>query len=353
MKISDKIIDYYYKNKRDLAWRSTKNPYLIWISEIMLQQTQVTQVKGYYQKFVKRFPDIFSLAYADEKEVLLYWQGLGYYSRARNLHFSAKYIVRKHNGVFPDNYQDIIKLKGIGEYTAAAIASIVFNETIPAIDGNVYRVLARIFNEKTNIYSNEGKKRFKELAKFMIENQPPGDFNQAMMELGATICKAANPACRICPVFEHCAALINNTVLKLPVNKKNLKVKNRYFQYLIIIDDKFSFLKKRKKNDIWKGLYDFPLVETKKILKPEKFFLNKEFIKLCGTTFELIYISDVIKHRLSHQLLHLRFYVLKKQDFCNTDEYVRLSLPDIKNFPMSKIIDDFVTDYILNSYLAQ
>ncbi|MCF6242896.1 MAG: A/G-specific adenine glycosylase [Bacteroidales bacterium] len=342
MNISAKIIDYYYKHKRALVWRSTKDPYLIWISEIMLQQTRVNQASNYFLRFTKRFPNVHELAKADENELLNFWQGLGYYSRARNLHFSAKYIVQELKGVFPDNYKEIIKLKGIGEYTAAAIASIAFNEKIAAIDGNVYRVLARLFNEYLPIDTAEGKKRFKELANYMMINHKSGDFNQAMMEFGATVCKPAKPDCVICPVANQCEAFKTGNILELPVKKKAAKVKDRYFQYLVLIKGKSIFLQKRAENDIWKGLYQFPLLETKNSITPESFIKSKDFYDLVGTGAHIKDISGEIKHRLSHQLLHIRFYKIKLEQFAHDCDYDLIAIGDLSRYPVPKVIEDYI-----------
>ncbi len=342
MNISGEIIDYYYKHKRELVWRSTKNPYIIWISEIMLQQTRVNQASDYFLRFTKRFPTVHELAKADENEVLNYWQGLGYYSRARNLHFSAKYIVYELNGIFPDNYKDIIKLKGIGEYTAAAIASICFHEKVPAIDGNVYRVLSRLFEEYSPTDTATGKKRFKELAAYMIANHSPGDFNQAMMEFGATVCKPVKPDCGICPVANQCKAFKTGTVLELPLKKKTAKVKNRYFQYLVLIKAKSVFLQKRAENDIWKGLYQFPLLETDKDLAFSDFVKSEDFYDLVGTGAHIIDVSDEIKHRLSHQLLHIRFYTIKIEQFAHAEYYDLIAIEDLDKYPVPKVIEEYM-----------
>jgi len=342
MNISGKIIDYYYNHKRALVWRSTKDPYIIWISEIMLQQTRVNQVNDYFLRFTNRFPDVHKLAKADENEVLNYWQGLGYYSRARNLHFSAKYIVDEFNGIFPNNYKDIIKLKGVGEYTAAAIASICFDEKVPAIDGNVYRVLSRLFEEYSPTDTATGKKRFNELAVYMIENQKPGDFNQAMMEFGATVCKPVKPDCEICPVANQCKAFKNGTVLELPLKKKTTKVKNRYFQYLVLIKGESVFIQKRSENDIWKGLYQFPLIESKGIVFPEKFIESMRFHDFVGADAHILKISDEIKHRLSHQLLHIRFFTIKIEQFAHVEHYDLIAIDELDKYPVPRVIEEYI-----------
>jgi len=346
MPISDKIIRYYYQNKRDLAWRNTKDPYIIWISEIMLQQTRVDQATGYFKRFTRRFPDVQSLANASEDEVLKLWQGLGYYSRARNLHFTAKYIAHELNGEFPASYKELLKLKGIGEYTAAAIASIAFNEKVAAIDGNVYRVLARILDEHSPVDTADGKKKFKQLANDLIQNHAPGDFNQAMMEFGATVCKPANPQCADCPVSGNCLALQNGTIMQVPVKKKMQKVKNRYFHYLYIIEGKNTFLQKRPGKDIWKGLYEFPLIETQRQIQTQKLILSDDFRKLFKGNVHIEHISEEIKHRLSHQLLHIRFYKIIAENFFEKDAYTIISVDEIEKYPVPKVIAEYIKESV-------
>ncbi|CAG0910098.1 unnamed protein product [Cyprideis torosa] len=221
---SKKIIDWYQINKRDLPWRNTKDPFTIWLSEIILQQTRVAQGLPYYQRFIKAFPNLEKLAVASEQEVLKLWQGLGYYSRARNLHYSAIYIVNELNGKFPSNYNDLLNLKGVGDYTASAIASICYNEPTAVVDGNVYRVLARYFGIETAINSTKGVKEFKLLAQELIDDDNPGTHNQAVMEFGARMCKPQNPDCLSCPLKESCVSLQKNKVNLLPFKEKKLKL---------------------------------------------------------------------------------------------------------------------------------
>jgi A/G-specific adenine glycosylase len=243
MKFSNTLVYWYLQNNRDLPWRKTKNPYFIWLSEIMLQQTRVAQGLSYYQKFTTTFPTVFDLAKADESTILKMWQGLGYYSRARNLHFSAKQIVEELNGEFPSTYEEIIKLKGIGDYTASAIASICFEEATAVVDGNVYRVLSRYFGIKTAINSTAGIKEFKALAQTLIDRKQAGTFNQAIMDFGALHCKPQNPLCEICPLSDGCVALEKNLTKELPVKEKKIKVRKRYFNFLVIKtgDDKTNY----------------------------------------------------------------------------------------------------------------
>ena len=257
------LIDGWYRqNKRDLPWRTTRDPYFIWLSEIILQQTRVDQGMNYYLKFTRNYPTIRHLAEASEQEVLNDWQGLGYYSRARNLHQTAKYIHKELNSSFPESYEKIIKLKGIGPYTAAAIASFAFDEGVAAVDGNVYRVLSRIFDIDLPIDSTQGKKAFQELANSLIPTKNPGDFNQGMMEFGAMQCTPVNPKCEHCPFSERCLAKMHNTIAARPVKAKKTAVRNRYFYYFIFRETDRICIQKRTQKDIWQHLFEFPLLET-------------------------------------------------------------------------------------------
>ena len=341
MHIEQEIIKWYHINKRELPWRKTKDPYIIWISEILLQQTQVKQAIGYFERFIEHFPNINVLANASEEEVLNQWQGLGYYSRARNLHFSAKYIVRELNGVFPKNYNSIIKLKGVGDYTAAAIASIAFSEMVPAIDGNVYRVLARLFNEQSDTVSANGKKIFKKIATNLIQNQNPADYNQSMMEFGALLCKPANPSCTECPVKDVCLAFKHGTIKDLPLKKKKIKIKNRYFHYIFIISNKETLIQKRTEKDIWQGLYEFPLIETKTETNTEDLLSSEKWMKITGKTFELIKVSTPVLHKLSHQLLHISFYTIKAKKI-NKCQQTQIPIKQLVDYPVPKVIENFI-----------
>lgn len=295
MSFSHTIIRWYHKNKRDLPWRHTSDPYKIWLSEIILQQTRVQQGLPYYETFVKKFPTIHHLAEAREDVVMKTWQGLGYYSRARNLHFTAKYIAQKLKGIFPTKYEEIKKLKGIGEYTAAAIASFAFNEPHAVVDGNVFRVLSRYLGIRIPVDSTEGKKAFTQKSNLLIDKKDPGTFNQAIMEFGALQCVPQNPDCNKCPLKKDCRAYANNEIAMLPVKSQKVKVRNRYFNYFVVRKDGKTLIRKRTENDIWKNLYDFPMTETKKEMK-----------KIEGAI-----ASKSFKHVLSHQVIYARFWELK------------------------------------------
>ena len=285
MKFHNTLIKWYLQNKRDLPWRKTTNPYPIWLSEIMLQQTRVAQGTPYFLSFTAAFPTVFDLAKANEEQVLKLWQGLGYYSRARNLHKTAQTVAFEMNGVFPDNYADLLKLKGIGEYTAAAIASFSYNECVPVVDGNVFRVLSRYFDVETDIAQASAKKEFAALAFELMPKDNPAQFNQAIMEFGALQCVPKNPNCTECVFNNSCAALQKKKVDQLPVKSKKTKVRNRYFNYIVAVDDlENTIIQKRTAKGIWHNLYEFPLIETDKVEDFEtvaqqinqNFFLGKQ-----------------------------------------------------------------------------
>ena len=306
---SKKITGWYQLHKRELPWRNTSDPYRIWLSEIILQQTRVNQGLDYYIKFTKEFPAIQKLASAREERVLRLWQGLGYYSRARNLHHTAKEICRKYKGHFPDSYENLIAFKGIGEYTAAAILSIAFNKPYPVVDGNVFRVLARVFGMSTPIDSLEGKKQFNVVAVELLDRNNPGTYNQALMEFGAMYCKPVNPDCRNCCLNHMCKAYQDDTVNHLPVKSKTIRPKKRYFNYLVSYQKGKVVIRKRTANDIWKNLYDFPLIETKKQLSEKKLLSSMEWKAMTGEGPCVIrYVSEEYRHVLTHQVLVARFW---------------------------------------------
>jgi A/G-specific adenine glycosylase len=340
MKFSNTLVYWYLQNNRDLPWRKTKNPYFIWLSEIMLQQTRVAQGLSYYLKFTSTFPTVFDLAKADESTILKMWQGLGYYSRARNLHFSAKQIVEELNGEFPSTYEEIIKLKGIGDYTASAIASICFEEATAVVDGNVYRVLSRYFGIKTAINSTAGIKEFKALAQTLIDRKQAGTFNQAIMDFGALHCKPQNPLCEICPLSDGCVALEKNLTKELPVKEKKIKVRKRYFNFLVIKtgDDK-TILTERKGKGIWQGLYQFPLIECEKIINQKEIIDSEEFIALFPeeTTISLFNKEEIV-HKLSHQHLYTQFWIIETKTLKSAD----ISWKNIQDFPVPVLIANFL-----------
>lgn len=338
------LIDWYSINKRELPWRETTNPYYIWLSEIILQQTQVKQGLPYYNAFVRQYPSVFDLARASEEDVLKLWQGLGYYSRARNLHTTAKHIAHNLNGVFPDNHTDLLKLKGIGDYTASAIASIAFNEVAAVVDGNVYRVLARYFGIDTPINSTLGIKEFKALASSLIDKEQPATYNQAIMEFGARQCKPKSPDCSLCPIKDGCVAVQKDMVGVLPVKLKKTKVTTKYFNFLVCIDkDKNILFEKRNKKGIWQNLYQFPLVESEKSLSIDEFhLLNLENTALKSTAFDYSLYNESDKiHKLSHQHLHTKFWIVEIAQLPKE----AISVKTLKKYPSPVLISDFINEF--------
>lgn len=344
MKFSNTLIYWQLQNHRELPWRKTKNPYFIWLSEIMLQQTRVAQGMAYYLKFTTHFPTVFDLAKADESTVLKMWQGLGYYSRARNLHFTAKLIANELNGKFPSTYKEIIKLKGIGDYTASAIASICFNEPTAVVDGNVYRVLSRYFGIKTPINSSAGIKEFKILAQTLLDTQQPGNYNQALMDFGALHCKPQNPLCETCPFSDSCVALEKKLTKDLPIKEKKIKVRNRYFNFLVLKtkDDK-TVLSERKGKGIWQGLYQFPLLESDTLIDKKDLISSEKFIKLFPneTTISLFNKKEII-HKLSHQHLYTQFWIVETA----TSLQANINWTDIKKYPVPVLIANFIQEFL-------
>lgn len=335
------LIKWYLQNKRDLPWRKTVNPYLIWLSEIMLQQTRVAQGLPYFLSFIEAFPTVFDLADANEEKVLKLWQGLGYYSRARNLHKTAQIVAYEMNGVFPDNYKDLLKLKGIGEYTAAAIASFSYNECVPVVDGNVFRVLSRYFDIETDIAQVSAKKEFAALAFELMPKDTPALFNQAIMEFGALQCVPKNPNCAECVFNNSCAALQKKKVGQLPVKLKKTKVRNRYFNYIVAVDElENTVIQKRTSKGIWHNLYEFPLIETDKAEDFETVAqqINSHFFK--GNKIESLmeYNEESIIHKLSHQHLYIKFW---KANLKGTIED-GMDIKTAKTFPFPVVIHNFI-----------
>lgn len=307
--ISRRLCEWYGHNMRDLPWRSTRSPYLIWVSEIILQQTQVAQGLDYYNRFVGRFPDVASLAAAEEDEVLRYWQGLGYYSRARNMRRAAMDIMTRFGGQFPRSYEALLSLRGVGDYTAAAIVSFAWNLPYPVVDGNVYRVLSRLFAIDTPIDTTTGKKVFQELAGSLLDPADAGTHNQAIMELGALVCSPRDPDCASCPLMDSCLAHARGVETSYPVKRGRINRRVRHFLYLYIIYKGKTWLRRRPEGDIWAGLYEFPLVETAEAIPAESVGGHHAVWALLGdeSNFRILDIQAGKKHVLSHQLLYLSF----------------------------------------------
>lgn len=307
MIFSTKIINWYYKNKRELPWRQEVNPYYIWLSEVILQQTRVNQGLPYYLRFVKNYPTIKDLANASEEKILKDWQGLGYYSRARNLHAAAKTMVREHKGKFPKTFQEILNLEGVGPYTAAAIASIAYQLPHFVVDGNVQRVISRIFGIELPVNSPAGKKEIETVLNKIFDKKRPGDFNQAVMEFGAMHCKPQQPLCETCPFGMECFARKNKKVQDLPLKDKKVKVKSRYFIYLSIRQGKNEFVVKRTDNDIWKNLFEFPLIELAAPLKSTTEISIQKMLLPRKWNYSIKHISEQYKHVLTHRIIYARF----------------------------------------------
>jgi len=340
MTFSKIILLWYSENKRSLPWRNTTDPYRIWLSEIMLQQTRVAQGTPYYIKFIEEFPTVYDLADASEEKVLKLWQGLGYYSRARNLHFTSKKIVEEYNGNFPDTYEELMKLKGVGDYTASAIASISYNLPEAVVDGNVYRVLSRYFGVEIPINASEGITYFKNLARKVLSSENIRDYNQGIMEFGALQCAPKKPLCLSCPLNETCVAFQTNSIDKYPVKLKKAKVKKRFFNYLVVLDEeRNTHLIKRSGKGIWQNLYEFPLLETREEIGVKEI---KQRLPEILTLEEphLVYESSdkAIVHKLSHQHLHTKFWIVKTSDLLEDG----LSPMELDKYPVPVLIAEFI-----------
>lgn len=342
--ISNLLIEWYQQNKRDLPWRGILDPYKIWISEIILQQTRVNQGMSYYLRFIERFPTVDILAEANEDDVLKYWQGLGYYTRARNLHKAAKQIVLDFNGVFPTQHSEVLKLAGIGEYTAAAICSFSYNQLYAVVDGNVFRVLSRLFGIETPIDCSSGKKEFAHLAQSLLSKSAPALHNQAIMEFGALQCVPASPDCNNCPLKNVCQAFEKNLVAQLPVKSQKTKVTNRYFNYLFIEFQGNTFLQKRTNKDVWQNLYEFPLIETDHLLSLSELVGNEKFKSIFEATEELYILkkSNPMKHVLSHRVIFAQFISIK---ISNTSEafshFNKVSMNNLDRYAVSRLMELF------------
>lgn len=332
---------WYEQNQRHLPWRETNNPYYIWISEIILQQTRVVQGLEYYKRFISQFPSVAALASAEEEDVLRLWQGLGYYSRARNLHNAAKQIMQEHNGAFPTKYEDIRRLKGVGDYTAAAICSIAFNQPYAVVDGNVYRVLSRLTNNATPIDSTAGKKLFTQIATTLLDHAAPRIHNQAMMELGAIQCTPANPDCTTCPLITVCQATHAGTAEELPLKEKKTKIKQRYLHYLYIETPQETFLQKRTKKDIWQHLYEPPLIENNHEMQMPELLQHPTFTTLTHNSGIVEIINEVkTKHILSHQHLYAKMiHIQIKHPNEHLNKFIKTTKEQENTYPVPRLIE--------------
>ena len=349
-----KILTYWYlQNKRDLPWRNSADPYHIWLSEIILQQTKVAQGLPYFLRFSEKFPTVFDLANATEENVLKLWQGLGYYSRARNLHAAAKMVVTHYNGEFPTTFSELIKLKGVGVYTASAIASFAANEPVAVVDGNVYRVLSRIFGIFTPINSTNGEKEFKKLADSVLNTKDAATHNQAIMEFGALQCTPKKPKCEICPLNNRCYAFKKDLINELPVKIKKNKVTKKYFTYYIVTYNNEILINKREGKGIWRNLYEFPLFESNnKVTLKEVKQQACQLFKISYAEMQLIEKAEKA-HKLSHQHIFADFYEvsLTKEQFHKIDgDFIKINIEEIEKYPVPVLISKFLEKYILNSF---
>ncbi|MCW4468156.1 A/G-specific adenine glycosylase [Flavobacterium sp. MFBS3-15] len=369
MGFSKSLIQWYLQNKRDLPWRKTTDPYRIWLSEIMLQQTRVAQGTPYFVKFTEAFPTVHDMASAPEEHILKLWQGLGYYSRARNLHATARQVAFEMGGTFPNSYAGLLKLKGVGDYTAAAIASISYGEPVPVVDGNVYRVLARYFGIQTDISSSGAKKQFTEVAASLLPKDDAATFNQAMMEFGALQCVPKNPDCSVCIFNKECAAFLTGRVSMLPVKLKKTKVTDRFFNYLIVKDAAgHTIVNKRTAKGIWHNLYEFPLIETEKEVSvdemsmiigryfadekpprpsgasrhggtgsPEEGKASPAQVAFAPKSITLLHPERIL-HKLSHQHLSIRFWEVEFGNVLSN----AISIEEAMKYPFPIVIHNFM-----------
>lgn len=334
------------QNKREMPWKGDKDPYRIWISEIILQQTRVQQGLNYYNRFIKAWPNVESLARAKEQEVYKLWEGLGYYSRCRNLIASAKYINDELNGMFPEKYEDILALKGVGDYTASAIASFAFNQPYAVVDGNVYRVLARFFGIRIPVDTAEGKKLFKTLANELIGKKNPAEYNQSIMDFGAVVCKPLLPLCYECPLQNLCIAYQKKLVSILPLKEKSIKNRQRFFNYLLVEKGNKIYINQRTEKDIWQNLYEFILIESERLV-PEKEFVECSSVRTLfhGNDFKVDKISKTFSQKLTHQTITGRFiHVTLQNAAVPLKKYRMVSKNELKNLAFPKFITSYLQD---------
>ncbi len=347
MNFQQEIVNWYQLHKRDLPWRHTQDAYVIWLSEIILQQTRVEQGLPYFNRFLEEFPTVADFAAASETQVLKLWQGLGYYSRGRNMHHTAREVMNLHGGVFPVQYDQLLRLKGIGSYTAAAISSFAAGERRAVLDGNVFRIISRYFGIDSPINSTEGKKQFEAMATELIQGQNPMIYNQAIMEFGALQCKPKSPDCGVCPLQQSCEARRQQNVALLPVKLKKVQVRKRYFNYLILEDEANILVKKRQAGDIWQHLYDFPLIETPCPVEDIDNDLVADVKSTYGNEVNIAHLNTQ-KHVLTHQIIYVRFFVLGNYilNFKQDAAVQWVSKRNFNDLPQPKVIADFVKAYL-------
>ncbi|PKP46905.1 MAG: A/G-specific adenine glycosylase [Bacteroidetes bacterium HGW-Bacteroidetes-11] len=351
MDFNQRITEWYRINKRDLPWRKTRNPYFIWVSEIILQQTRIGQGLDYYLRFVDTFPDVSALAKASEQQVLEVWKGLGYYSRARNMHFTAQQVIEDFDGVFPSTFDTLISLKGIGQYTAAAIASICSGEPEPVVDGNVVRVFSRIFGFESPVGSTKIFKDVREKSKSFITDSDPGTYNQAVMEFGALFCKPKNPQCETCIFKDECYAFKNNRVEKLPLPKTDKPKRDRWMNYLVVVTPQGLLMQQRGIKDIWANLWEFPLLESDRLITVDEAIQWIDDERLLPDGTEIVKFEKDFQHILTHQRIFARFFIAwTKQEVVLQDSVHRRVIHKdfIQELPVSRLIDKFIDESSLN-----
>lgn len=350
IELSKRLQRWYMEHKRDLPWREEVTPYQVWLSEVILQQTRVDQGIDYYHRFVTHFPDVASLADADEQEVLKFWQGLGYYSRARNLHKAARQIVVDFGGKMPRSYDDLLKLKGVGPYTAAAVASIAYGLPHAVVDGNVYRVLSRLFGIETPIDTTKGRREFAQLADLILDKDHPSEHNQAVMELGALVCLPRRALCDECPLADRCYALKNQRVYDFPLREKRVRIRTRYFSYFHIINGDYTYIRQRQERDIWRNLYEFPLIEHADVAGFEGILPDdalKVIMKDVG--FAEMEHRWRTRHVLTHQVLHIDFYLVRLSDenlVMNDTGFLEVKIDDIDKYPVSALMGKYLDTFV-------
>lgn len=346
MQVTQELINWYNTRKRDLPWRHTTDAYTIWLSEIILQQTRVEQGLPYFHRFLDKYPTVTNFAAAPEDDILKLWQGLGYYSRGRNMLKTAVQVQQQYGGIFPTAYDELIKLKGIGEYTAAAITSFSVNEPRAVLDGNVYRVLSRYLGISEPIDSTNGKKIFKQAAADFLNTKDPAAHNQAMMELGALVCKPKNPACGTCPIRMGCYAFLHNATTALPVKSKKVKIRERHFNYFLIEDNSRILINKRGEGDIWANMYDLPMIETTDQTTIEELATLPETVETFGPDLRIKKIFPIVKHVLTHQYLYVRFIVLEQKPLVMAKNWDFIEVEDLKRMALPKVIFIFLDNFL-------
>ncbi len=355
MVFSDKLINWYKTNKRELPWRNTIDPYKIWVSEVILQQTRIEQGFSYYERFIIMYPDIYALAKSDEDKLLKLWQGLGYYTRARNMLTAAKEIAGKYNGIFPRNFNEIIKIKGIGKYTASAILSFAYNIPHPVIDGNVKRIIARYFNIREEIKSKAAEMIIEQKLQKIFDIKRPAEFNQAIMDFGALQCKVSNPLCSVCIFKDNCLALKHNKVSEIPAISKKKTATVRYFYYIVPIWEingiAFTYLMKRESGDIWKHLFQFPLIEMNQDFLPDRILQFPEFKSLTeGKKYSVLMVSEKYSHKLTHQIINAVFIRVKILEELENKHLKKIAIKEIHNYPVSRLIEKYLLENVFSNF---